>query len=96
MLKHGLIIAGCFERPDHVPVSGALVHAIFLGDTPGNCGTVLDLEMAPAHSDDLGQFRIGFPDPDRMLREYGPQGIWRRSCFLVVGVKDGRHLSPIT
>jgi len=92
MLRSGLIIAGCFERPDHMPVPGAAVHAIFLGDPPGNCGTVLDLESAPAHTDDLGQFRIRFPDPNQMLRECGPPGIWRRGCFLVVGVKDGRTI----
>ena len=88
----GLIIEGRFERPDHMPVTGAAVHAIFLGDPPGNCGTVLDLERAPAHTDDSGQFRITFPDPDDMLRECGPPGIWRRGCFLVVGVKDGRTI----
>lgn len=88
----GMIIEGRFERPDQTPVTGAAVHAIFLGDPPGNCGTVLDLERAPAHTGDSGQFRITFPDPDEMLREFGPPGIWRRGCFLVVGVKDGRAI----
>jgi hypothetical protein len=93
MLRDELIIAGCFEGPDHMPVPGAAVYAIFLGDPPGSCGTVLDLESAPAHTDDLGQVRIRFPDPDQMLRQCGPPGIWRRGCFLVVGVKDGRTIA---
>jgi hypothetical protein len=95
MLIDGLIITGRFERPDHMPVTGAAVHAIFLGDPPGNCGTALDLERSPAHTDDRGQFRISFPDPDGMLRECGPPGIWRRGCFLVVAVKDGRTIGYI-
>ncbi len=88
----GLIIEGRFERPNHMPVSGAAVHAIFLGDPPSNFGTAFHLERAPAHTDDSGQFRINFPDPDKMLRECGPPGIWRRGCFLVVGAKDGRTI----
>jgi hypothetical protein len=92
MQMDGMIIEGRFERPDQTPVTGAAVHAIFLGDPPGNCGTVFDLESAPADTDDSGQFRITFPDPDKMLREFGPPGIWRRGCFLVVGAKDGRTI----
>jgi hypothetical protein len=69
MLMDGMIIAGRFERPDHTPVTGAAVHAVFLGDPPANCGTALDLVRAPAHTDDAGQFRLTFPDPDEMLRQ---------------------------
>jgi hypothetical protein len=29
----------------------------------------LDLEGADAHTDDSGQFRLTFPDPDEMLRQ---------------------------
>jgi hypothetical protein len=92
MIMDEMIIAGRFERPDHTPVTGAAVDAIFLGDPPGGCGTSLDLEEVPAHTDDSGQFRITFPDPDKMLRECGPPGTWRRGSFLVVGLKDGRML----
>jgi Leucine Rich repeats (2 copies)/Leucine Rich repeat len=45
MLMDGMIIAGRYVRPDHAPVTGAAVHAVFLGDPPGNCGTVLDREQ---------------------------------------------------
>jgi hypothetical protein len=69
MLIDIMIIAGRFERPDHTPVTGAAVHAVFFGDAPANCGTVLDLEGADAHTDDSGQFRLTFPDPDEMLRQ---------------------------
>jgi hypothetical protein len=92
MLMDGMIITGRFERLDHMPVTGAAVHAVFLGDLPGNCGTVFALETAHAHTDDSGQFRITFPNPDKMLRQFGPPGVWRRGCFLVVGVKDGRTI----
>ena len=68
MLMDGMIVAGRFERPDHTPVTGAAVHAVFLGDPPANCGTVLDLESADVHTDDSGQFRLKFHDPDEMLR----------------------------
>jgi hypothetical protein len=27
-----------------------------------------------------------------MLEQFGPPGTWRRGCFLVVGVKDGRTI----
>jgi hypothetical protein len=87
-----MIVAGRFERPDHTPVTGAAVHTVFLGDPPGNSGTAFDLVRAPAHTDDSGQFRITITDPDEMLREFDRPGAWRRGCFLVVGVKDGRTI----
>src|SRR5919112_4407417 len=91
----GLVIAGRFEGRDGEPVSGAAVHAVFLGDPPSNCGTAFDLERAPAHTDSSGEFRVTFPDPDRMLEQFGPPGVWRRGCFLVVGVRDGRTIGYV-
>jgi hypothetical protein len=47
MLMDGMIIAGRLQRPDHTAVTGAAVHAVFLGDPPANCGTALDLRRTP-------------------------------------------------
>ena len=87
-----LVIAGRFESRGGTPVSGAAVHAVFLGDPPSNCGTAFDLEMAPGQTDGFGEFRVTFTDPDRMFEQFGPPGVWRRGCFIVVGVKDGRTI----
>ena len=87
-----LIIEGRFEGNAGTRIAGAAVHAHFLGDPPRGCGTAFDLVRAPAHTNDSGEFRLTFRDPDSMLEQVAPPGAWKRGCFLVLAVADGRTL----
>src|SRR5258707_960548 len=84
---NALTIRGTFEDQDGGPIAGAAVHELFLGDPPTNCGTKFDLEVAPAHTDTSGEFRIDLSDLDSYLHRW-PVEAGRSGCFLIVAVKD--------
>lgn len=87
-----LIIRGCFEDGDGVPIAGAAVCTFFLGAPPRGCGMGFNLKRARMCTDGSGEFRIVHEDPDAMLEGFGPPGTWERGGFFVVAIKDGRTL----
>src|SRR5262245_21552824 len=86
-----LTIRGTFKSQDGAPLVGAVVHELYLGDPPTNCGTAFDLERAPAHTDTSGAFHIHLSALDEYLRGER-RGAWRRGCFLILAAADARTL----
>lgn len=91
-----LVIRGRFENADGSPIVGAAVHECFLGAPPANCGTYIDLDLAPSHTDHLGQFEwtLSVPELDKMYYLW-PPGAWQTGCFVVVAAKDCRTIGYI-
>src|SRR5262245_53139208 len=90
-----LVIRGRFIDQTGNPIAGAAVHECFLGDPPSNCGTCFDLEKAVAHTDGSGEFLITLSDLDHACSPYGPPGVWRSGCFLVLAVRDSRTIGYV-